>query len=115
METDLRVCEFKLARWDGNDAMRKRQVFKDLVHLAADDSGRSRELYVLGQRPIRFLRASTASAGWALDRSPSSRQLFTHRFGPLDASVSDFVNGHGGSVELVDLEQRLPDLFLAAS
>ncbi len=49
VETDRRVAEFKLARWDGHDAMRKRQVFKDLVHLAAaDTSGRRAELYVLG-------------------------------------------------------------------
>lgn len=62
IETDQRVAEFKLARWDGNDAMRKRQVFKDFVHLAAEESDRSAELYVLGQRPLRFLVAPRSPA-----------------------------------------------------
>ena len=44
LETDLRVAEFKLAVWKGADAMRKRQTVKDLVHLAAEDSGRQPEL-----------------------------------------------------------------------
>ena len=34
VETQERAMEFKFARWDGNDAMRKRGVVKDLVHLA---------------------------------------------------------------------------------
>jgi hypothetical protein len=37
VETDRRVAEFKFSRWDGHDAGRKRQLFKDLVHLAAAD------------------------------------------------------------------------------
>ena len=41
LETNRRVAEFKLSQWAGADAMRKRQVFKDLVHLAADTSGDS--------------------------------------------------------------------------
>ena len=31
VETNQRVAEFKLARWRGSDATRKRQTFKDLV------------------------------------------------------------------------------------
>jgi hypothetical protein len=114
VETDRRVCEFKLARWDGHDAMRKRQVFKDLVNLAAEDSGRARELYVLGPRPIRFLRTSTAQAGWALDRSPGSRAVFEERFGTLDVAVSAFVAGPGQTVRLIDLIALYPDLFAIA-
>jgi hypothetical protein len=114
VETNKRVCEFKLARWDGHDAMRKRQVFKDLVNLAADDSGRIRELYVLGPRPIRFLRTSSAKADWALDRAPASRILFQERFGPLDIAVSTFVAGPGQVVRLVDLIDSYPDLFASA-
>ena len=41
VETDRRIAEFKLAAWSGTDATRKRGVFHDLVHLAADNSGRS--------------------------------------------------------------------------
>ena len=35
LETDRRVAEFKMSRWDGHDAARMRQLVKDLVHLAA--------------------------------------------------------------------------------
>ena len=56
VETDRRIAEFKLARWRGADAMRKRQSFKDLVELAAEPSTRQRHLFVLGHHPIHFLR-----------------------------------------------------------
>ncbi|MDX6319012.1 MAG: hypothetical protein QOD35_2412 [Nocardioidaceae bacterium] len=67
LETDRRIAEFKLAVWSasGSDAMRKRGVFKDLVHLAADDSGRRAELYLAGPKPLRFLRGSRSTAAWA--------------------------------------------------
>jgi hypothetical protein len=113
VETDRRVAEFKLARWDGHDAMRKRQVFKDLVHLAADTSGRRTELYVLGERPLRFLRGTGSSAAWGLDRFPATRQLFTASFGSLDVPISDFTNGPANHVTLLNLEERLPALFEA--
>ncbi len=64
VETDRRVAEFKLAVWSGTDATRKRGVFQDLVHLAADRSGRRAELYVAGPAPLRFLRRSASTAGW---------------------------------------------------
>jgi hypothetical protein len=50
-----------------------RQTFKDLVHLAAEESDRAAELYVLGERPIRFLQTSTSKASWGLDRSLSTQ------------------------------------------
>lgn len=111
VETDRRVAEFKLARWDGHDAMRKRQVFKDLVHLAADTSGRSPELYVLGERPLRFLRTTRSAASWGLDRSPATRELFAEHFGSLNVSIGDFTSGPGSHVMLINLEDRLPHLF----
>ena len=45
VETDRRVMEFTFAVWQaGSNAARKRAVFHDLVHLAADQSGRRAEL-----------------------------------------------------------------------
>jgi hypothetical protein len=111
IESDRRVAEFKLSRWQGKDAMRKRQVFKDLVHLASDESGRSAELYVLGERPIRFLRTSKSRASWALDRSPREREIFRERFGSLERRISDFTAAEGSRVTIIDLEKALPDLF----
>ena len=111
IETDRRIAEFKLARWDGHDATRKRQLVKDLVHLAADQSGRSPELYVLGDRPRHFLQTTRASVAWALDRSPSTRALYKTRFGNLDVPIPTFVEGAARVVNVIDLYDRLPDLI----
>lgn len=110
LETDRRVAEFKFSVWTGRDAMRKRQTFKDFVHLAADRSGRHTYLYVLGQRPIRFLRSTKSSAEWGLDRSPATRELFQSRFGDLSVPISTFVAAHE-RVKVVDLAGVAPELF----
>jgi len=110
LETDRRIAEFKLARWTGADAMRKRQVFKDLVQLATDTSGRQADLFVIGEEPGNFLRSSSASAAWALDRSPGLHQLFKDRFGPLTMTVASFTAGHARHVRITDLRGVLPPL-----
>jgi hypothetical protein len=111
LETDQRVAEFKLARWRGADAMRKRQVFKDLVQLAAEPSPRSKHLFVLGPEPIHFLSTSSSMAAWGLDRFPAVQKVFTKAFGTLQTPICDFVAAKGSAVEIVDLEQRWPELF----
>jgi hypothetical protein len=110
LQTDRRVAEFKLSYWAGADAMRKRGVFKDLVHLAADQSGRRAQLFVVGEAPIKFLRESTSPASWGLDRAPSTRAVFQQRFGQLTIRIRDFTAGLGAHVELVDLLPLLPEL-----
>jgi hypothetical protein len=104
------VAEFKLSYWAGADAMRKRGVFKDLVHLAADQSGRRAQLFVVGEAPIKFLRESTSPASWGLDGAPSTRAVFQQRFGQLTIRIRDFTAGRGAHVELVDLLPLLPEL-----
>jgi hypothetical protein len=111
LETDRRVAEFKLARWRGADAMRKRHVFKDLVHLAAESSDRSKQLFVLGAEPIHFLTTTESTARWGLDRFPAAREAFAESFGAFDVAISDFVADAAVGVEIVDLEQRWPTLF----
>lgn len=110
LQTNKRVAEFKLAHWAGADAMRKRGVFQDLVHLAADTSGRRAQLFVVGQEPIRFLRGSTSTAQWALDRATTLRSTFEQRFGPLTMPIRQFTEGPGAHVQLVDLLPMLPTL-----
>jgi hypothetical protein len=113
LETDRRVAEFKLARWAGRDAGRKRQLFKDLVHLAAADlEGRTAELYVLGPRPAQFLQGTSSTAAWALNRmSDKTRLLFQERFGSTDTPIPTFLNGPASHVRIIDLEKVLPAYF----
>lgn len=113
LETDRRIAEFKLAQWKGKDATRKRQTFKDLVHLAADQSGRKAQLFVLGEKPGRFLRTTIAKAEWGLDRSPATQTLFAEQFGSLEMSIAEFTNGPGSAVGVIDLEELLPQVFSA--
>jgi hypothetical protein len=110
LEMNRRVAEFKLSRWVGADAMRKRQTFKDLVHLAADTSGRQPELFIVGNAPTRFLRSSRSTASWALDRSPATRELFIERYGSLEMRIADFTAGPAARVRITDLTTLLPEV-----
>jgi hypothetical protein len=111
VETDRRIAEFKLARWDGNDGGRQQPTVKDLVRLAADGSGRTAELYVCGQRPITWLQSTRSPVRQQLRRYQAAVAAFRTGFGDPEIAVSDFVSGAGARVRLIDLEQRLPDLF----
>ncbi len=93
LETNRRVAEFKLSHWKGADAMRKRGVFHDLVHLAADKTHRKKQLFVVGPAPAKFLRTSTSSALWGLDKSTSTRTLFEREFGSLSMPIREFTAG----------------------
>ena len=108
VETNRRVAEFKLSRWRGSDAMRKRQTFKDLVMLAADRSGRQADLFVVGTEPGRFLRTSRSTAAWGLDRTPHARRVFDESFGSADISIAEFTASHAAHVRVTDLGAVLP-------
>ncbi|WP_051165333.1 hypothetical protein [Nocardia testacea] len=116
LETDHRIAEFKVAQWKGADAVRKRGVVSDLVHLALDESGRRAQLFVVGARPVRFLTTSKSTIEWALGRSsPHTRTRFEQRFGPAsNFTIAEFVRVHGERIELVDLETLVPSLALPA-
>jgi hypothetical protein len=88
--------EFKFAVWQpGWNAARKQAVFHDLVHLAADQSGRRAELYCVGPQLARFLRTTTSPVSWdSIDRrselgsctkrssAPSTRRFPNSQPGP---------------------------------
>lgn len=78
---------------------------------ALEGSTAMAEFYVLGEKPLQFLRGSRSPAQWGLDRSPPTQRLFEERFGPLDMPIADFVGGPGAHVRVIDLEERLPQLF----
>ena len=108
VETNRRVAEFNLVGWTGQDAAHKRALFRDLVRLAADTSGRRAQLLVLGPGPKRYLETSRSKASWALARSPGALRLFTERFGDVAMPVAAFTAGPGARVEVVDVAPMLP-------
>ncbi|WP_458683669.1 hypothetical protein [Prescottella equi] len=111
LETDQRIAEFKVSQWKGSDTMRKRGVFADLAHLAADCSGRRAQLYVVGERPIRHLTTSTSPAYDQLARSSeNARTTFVERFGTASMTVAEFTAGPAAHVELIDLTTLIPAL-----
>lgn len=104
LETDRRVAEFKVSVWTGKDAMRKRGVFADLIHLALDDTGRRQQLFVVGSQPKRFLETTTSAAAWGLNRnSQFLRDRYRERFGSLEVPIAEVRKTHASSVEIVDL------------
>jgi hypothetical protein len=114
VETDRRIAKFKFSRWDGHDTARMRQLVKDLVHLAADSSGRQVELYVLDDRPRRFLETSGSTVDWALAPFPKAKDLFRDRFGDLDITIADFRAGGAAHVNVMDIRPRLGRLIAGA-
>jgi hypothetical protein len=113
VQTDRRIAEFKLSRWDGHDTARKRALVKDLVHLAAEGSSRRAQLYVLDASPARFLRESRSTIAWAVDRLPATRALYLDRFGDLETTISDFYMERARHVEIVDIRAQLGQLLAA--
>jgi hypothetical protein len=112
--TDRRVADFQVGVWTGKDAIRKRMVFQDLVHLAAQHSGRRAELYVAGQAPLEFLRESRSPVSWALNFGPApTRQLFVERFGDTNLPIHVFTRVAAAHVRLIDLTQVLPQVQTA--
>jgi hypothetical protein len=111
VETDRRIAEFKLGRWDGNDGGRQQPTVKDLVRLAADSSGRTAELYVRGTRPITWLKTTRSTVRQQLRRYRRELSAFETVFGDPDIAVANFVAHDAAHVRLIDIEEQLPDLF----
>jgi hypothetical protein len=110
--TDRRVADFQVGVWTGKDAIRKRMVFQDLVHLAAQhSSGRRAELYVAGPAPLEFLRESRSPVSWALNFGPApTRQLFVERFGDTNLPIQVFTRVAAAHVRIIDLTDVLPQV-----
>lgn len=112
LETNLRVAEFKVSKWTGADAMRKRGTFVDLVHVALDETDRDKYVYVLGEAPKHFLETTTSTAAWGFTRkSALQREAFQNRWGAAeDITISEFRKNVASGVHIVDLYDVLPEL-----
>ncbi|MEA5116223.1 MAG: hypothetical protein VB036_01250 [Propionicimonas sp.] len=112
LETDRRIAEFKVAVWQpGSNVMRKRTLFADLVSLALDPRPVRKQLFVVGERPGRFLRGSKSQAHMVLQRAHQNlRDQFTLTYGPGPISVAEFAAGPASDVEVIDLLDVLEEL-----
>ena len=87
------------------------------MHLAADESGRRPELYVLGERPARFLAETKSTIAWGLDGFPATETLFKTRFAglPLTTPIAEFRSGVASHVVVTDLDGMLGHLLADAN
>lgn len=106
LETSHRVAEFKVSSWKGRDGMRERGLFADVVGLSLDLTRRRRQVYVVGDLPVRFLRHSRRNAAKTL--SKAALKLRTPAGLDEAATVATFTKAAG--VEVVDLRTLLPTL-----
>lgn len=106
LETNKRVAEFKVSSWKGRDSMRQRGLFADVAGLSLDDSGRRRQVFVVGQRPVDFLTKSNRNALQTLAKS--SLRLRTPPGMTETMTVRSFTEA--ASIEIIDLRSLLPGL-----
>lgn len=106
LETNRRVAEFKLSSWKGSDGMRQRGLFADVVGLSLDASGRRRQVFVVGELPVRFLTQSQRNAAKTL--SKAALRLRTPDGLTDDMTVSEFTKS--AEIDVVDLTRLLPGL-----
>lgn len=106
LETNKRIAEFKVSSWKGRDGMRQRGLFADVVGLSLDDTGRRRQVFVVGHRPVDFLTKSNRNALQTL--SKASLRVRTLPDMTETMTVRKFTEAAG--IEIVDLRSLLPGL-----
>lgn len=106
LETTHRVAEFKLSSWKGHDGARQRGLFADIVGLSMDDTGRKRQVFVVGPLPVAFLRSSRRNAIKTLSKG-ALRVRDAQGLTP-EMTVAEFTSLAG--IEVIDLTTLLPGL-----
>lgn len=106
LETNKRIAEFKLSSWKGGDGMRQRGLFADVVGLSLDTSGRKKQVFVVGDLPVKFLTTSRRNALKTL--SKAAIRLRTPRLLNDTVTVSDYTAASG--IEVIDLTSLIPGL-----
>jgi hypothetical protein len=86
--------------------MRQRGLFADVVGLSLDETKRRRQMYVVGDLPVRFLTSSKRNAAKTL--SKAAIRLRTPDGLSEDMTVAEYTER--ARVEVVDLTTFLPGL-----
>lgn len=106
LETTNRVAEFKLSSWKGQDGARERGLFADVVGLSLDQTGRRRQMYVVGELPVKFLTTSGRNAAKVLSKAALRLRAPGDLTG--DMSVAEYTRP--ANVEVIDLKTLIPKL-----
>jgi hypothetical protein len=109
LETDRRVAEFKFISWRGGpESIRQNQIFKDLLKLLKDSSGRRKQLFLTGTaEALRFLRGGRALDS-VLSRNVKLKAEFLSTYGGRFSRVAEFYREVETLVEICDLRQIAP-------
>lgn len=106
LETNFRVAEFKLSSWKGRDSQRQRGLFADVVGLSLDRTGRRRQMYVVGDLPVKFLATSNSDAAKMLSKAALHLR---NPDGLLNCmSVSEFTRE--ADIKVINLQDLIPGL-----
>lgn len=110
LETDRQVAEFKFITWQGGpESIRQNGLFIDVFHLAEADTDRRRVMYVTGAAmPRHFLETSSRAIRSVLSRNAEAADDFARRHGDRYATVRDYWENVGNSVEVIDLFDVMP-------
>lgn len=88
----------------GRNGMRQRGLFADVVGLSLDTSGRRRQVHVVGDLPVGFLKNSRRNAAKTLSKTA----LKLRKPAGLDASTTVAEFTKTAKIEVIDLKALLP-------
>lgn len=111
--TNIRIAEFKFIEWRGGaETIRQNSVFQDIFNLASAETGKKRQLYVLGtEHPLRFLGNKRALSS-VLSKNAAMAKRFHDLHGEKFRTVGEYWKTVEESVEVIDLRMLVPELSL---
>lgn len=110
LETDLRVAEFKFINWQGgSESIRQNSLFKDFANLAEYETGKVRQMCVLGDHhPLAFFSRRRALTS-VCKENPDLLALIDEKY-PDMTNVNEYYDRHCDRVSIVDVSDWVPEL-----
>ena len=111
LETDRQIGEFKFIEWRGGaESIRQNSLFVDLFNLAASQTTKERNLYVVDKtHPMRFLENRRAIKS-VLSKHAHEAARFSSAYGDRFTTVRDYYDSVRDLVNVVDLRDYVPQL-----
>lgn len=116
LETNKKVAEFKFINWQNkSNTIRENSLFIDFYNLAEYKTKKRKVLYVLElERPKIFFQGNRAISS-VLSKNVKIKREFDKKFGNKYKRVSDYYNYRKNSVDIVDLNTKVPNLPILGS